>query len=100
LYDRLVERQDVVVKRIMSPLKLVISGCLSKHGKGRSKDPDLHGQKKFGRETDVTEANGLQSGWLSASAHHHCRKLSVHLCFQFPHIEEYLVDRITIGCMG
>jgi hypothetical protein len=32
--------------------------------------------------------------------HHHCRKLSVHLCFQFPPTEEYLVDRITIGCMG
>jgi hypothetical protein len=31
---------------------------------------------------------------------HHCRKLSVHLCFQFPPIEEYLVDRLTIGCMG
>jgi hypothetical protein len=51
-----------VVKMFMSPLKLVISGCLNKHGKGSSKDPDSRGQRKVGRETDGTEANGLQSG--------------------------------------
>jgi hypothetical protein len=32
--------------------------------------------------------------------HHQCRKLSVLLCFHFPPIEEYLVDRLAIGCMG
>jgi hypothetical protein len=32
--------------------------------------------------------------------HHHCRKRSVHLCFQFPPIEQYFIDRLTIGCTG
>jgi hypothetical protein len=30
---------------------------------------------------------------------HHCRKFKVHVCFHFSPIEEYLVDRIAIGCM-
>jgi hypothetical protein len=57
-----------MVEIIVSPLKLVLSGSFSKHGKGRSKDPDSSGRRNYGDETDGTEAKSLQSGWLSASA--------------------------------